>query len=148
MAHPFFADVDWNALSKKLVQPPFKPKLKNPLDTSNFDPEFTNALTDGNASSLNARAAALASGINTDSTPLSPTMQNQFKGFTFVDESTLEQQYADRDFGMEGAEGNPNRISTNFGNRVGGDRMSGIEPPYSAQGQSDGDFNHGMLDDI
>ena len=150
MAHPFFADVDWNALSKKLVQPPFKPKLKNPLDTSNFDPEFTNALTDGNASSLNARAAALASGINTDSTPLSPTMQNQFKGFTFVDESTLEQQYADRDFAMDGSadSAHPNRISTNFGNRVGvaGDRMSGIEPPYSAQ--SDSDFNHGMLDDL
>lgn len=146
MAHPFFADVDWNALSKKMVQPPFKPKLKNPLDTSNFDPEFTNALTDSNASSLNARAAALASGINTDSTPLSPTMQNQFKGFTFVDESTLEQQYADRDFGMDGADANPNRISTNFGNRVGGDRMSGIEPPYSAA--SDSDFNHGMLDDL
>ena len=32
------------------------------------------------------------------------------------------------------------------GNRVGGDRMSGIEPPYSAA--SDSDFNHGMLDDI
>ena len=147
MAHPFFADVDWNTLSKKMTQPPFKPKLKSELDTSNFDPEFTNALTDGNASSLNARAAALASGINNDSTPLSPTMQNQFKGFTFVDESTLEQQYAGRDFGMDGAEdGNPNRISTNFGNRVGGDRMSGIEAPYSAA--SDSDFNHGMLDDI
>ena len=147
MAHPFFADVDWNTLSKKMTQPPFKPKLKSELDTSNFDPEFTNALTDGNASSLNARAAALASGINNDSTPLSPTMQNQFKGFTFVDESTLEQQYADRDFGMDGAEdGSLSRISTNFGSRVGGDRMSGIEPPYSAA--SDSDFNHGMLDDI
>ena len=98
MEHPFFSDIDWTALSKKMVSPPFKPKLKGELDTSNFDPEFTNALTDGNPSSLNARAAALASGVNSDSTPLSPTMQNQFKGFTFVDESTLEQQYADRIF--------------------------------------------------
>lgn len=146
MAHPFFADVDWNALSKKLTQPPFKPKLKGELDTSNFDPEFTNALTDGNASSLNARAAALASGINNDSTPLSPTMQNQFKGFTFVDESTLEQQFGDRDFDMDGENGNPNRVSTHFNNRVGGDRMSGIEGPYSAA--SDNDFNHGQLDDL
>ena len=88
MAHPFFADVDWNALSKKMLTPPFKPKLTGELDTSNFDPEFTNALNDG-GNSLNARAAALASGISSDSTPLSPTMQNQFKGFTFVDESTL-----------------------------------------------------------
>lgn len=145
MAHPFFADVDWNALSKKLTQPPFKPKLKGELDTSNFDPEFTNALMDG-GSSLNARAAALASGVNNDSTPLSPTMQNQFKGFTFVDESTLEQQFGDRDVGMEGNEnGNLSRISTNFSTRVGGDRMSGIEPSTS---HSDADFNHGMLDDI
>ncbi|KAK3708652.1 Serine/threonine-protein kinase [Vermiconidia calcicola] len=148
MAHSFFSDIDWNALSKKTMPPPFKPKLKGELDTSNFDPEFTNALTDGNASSLNARAAALASGINSDSTPLSPTMQNQFKGFTFVDESTLEQQYADRDLGMDGAQSaDPgNRMSTNFGSRDGGDRMSGIEQPNSAA--NDGDFNHGMLDDI
>jgi protein-serine/threonine kinase len=74
-------------------------------------------------------------------------MQNQFKGFTFVDESTLEQQYADREIAMDGADGGSlNRISTNFSNRVGGDRMSGIEPPYSAA--SDSDFNHGMLDDL
>ncbi|KAK5169502.1 Serine/threonine-protein kinase [Saxophila tyrrhenica] len=146
MGHPFFHDVDWNALSKKLTQPPFKPKLKGELDTSNFDPEFTNALTDGGASSLNARAAALASGVHADSTPLSPTMQNQFKGFTFVDESTLEQQFGDRDFGMDGTDDrNANRVSTNFSGRDGGDRMSGIEP---SSAQSDSEFNHGMLDDI
>jgi len=42
--HPFFADIDWEALTKKLITPPFKPKLKDEMDTSNFDPEFTNAL--------------------------------------------------------------------------------------------------------
>ena len=140
MAHPFFHDVDWNALSKKLAQPPFKPKLKGELDTSNFDPEFTNALNDGNASSLNARAAALASGLNQDSTPLSPTMQNQFKGFTFVDESTLEQQFGGRDVDRDS-----NELSRSQTQRSNGDRMSGIEPMSST---SDSDFNHGMLDDI
>jgi len=143
MAHPFFADVDWNALSKKLIQPPFKPKLKGELDTSNFDPEFTNALTSGDPSSLNARAAALASGIGQDSTPLSPTMQNQFKGFTFVDESTLEQQYAenDREMNISGASDN-NRLSKAYSSRST-DRMSGVEPA-----SADSDFNHGMLEDI
>ena len=141
MAHPFFADIDWNALSKKMSQPPFKPKLKGELDTSNFDPEFTNALNGDNASSLNARAAALASG-HVDSTPLSPTMQNQFKGFTFVDESTLEQQFGDRDFGMDG-EQNADRLSKTYSSRSG-DRMSGIEGPMSAASESD--FNHGMDD--
>jgi protein-serine/threonine kinase len=86
--HPFFADINWEALAKKLITPPFKPKLKSELDTSNFDPEFTNALN--GAGSLNARAAALASGIAT-STPLSPGMQANFKGFTFVDESSIEE---------------------------------------------------------
>ncbi|KAF2487680.1 kinase-like domain-containing protein [Neohortaea acidophila] len=144
MAHPFFADVDWIALSKKMTQPPFKPKLKSELDTSNFDPEFTNALTDGNNSSLNARAAALASGINSDSTPLSPTMQNAFKGFTFVDESLLEQQYGDRNsLAMDGSN-DSSRISRTFTNKSG-DRMSGIEGPLNG---ADGEFNHGMLDDI
>ncbi|TKX20944.1 serine/threonine-protein kinase-19 [Elsinoe australis] len=92
MAHAFFADVDWAALGRKALVPPFKPKLKGELDTSNFDPEFTNALNAGNASSLNARAAALAAGINPE-TPLSPTLQTAFKGFTFVDESNLDRQF-------------------------------------------------------
>lgn len=95
-AHPFFADIDWDALGKKLLVPPFKPKLKSELDVSNFDPEFTNALS-GPPSSLNARAAALASGALPASTPLSPTMQANFKGFTFVDESAMEKHFEGAD---------------------------------------------------
>ena len=68
-------------------------------------------------------------------------MQNQFKGFTFVDESTLEQQYADRDVGMSGTENPPTT------KRGSGDRMSGVEQsPVSAN--ADTEFNHGMLEDI
>ncbi|KAI2616473.1 kinase-like domain-containing protein [Hypoxylon sp. NC1633] len=85
--HPFFGDVDWDILSKKLISPPFKPKLKSETDVSYFDPEFTNALnTNG---SLNERAQQLAAGFAT-STPLSPTTQANFQGFTFVDESSLD----------------------------------------------------------
>ncbi|KAL1883135.1 hypothetical protein VTK73DRAFT_9502 [Phialemonium thermophilum] len=91
--HPFFNDIDWDALSKKLITPPFKPKLKNETDVSYFDPEFTNALnTNG---SLNERAAALAKGYAT-STPLSPSVQANFQGFTFVDESALDDHMRDR----------------------------------------------------
>lgn len=134
MAHAFFNDVDWSKLSKKMLSPPFKPKLKGELDTSNFDPEFTNALSGANPSSLNARAAALASGIGNDSTPLSPTMQNQFKGFTFVDESTLDHQ-----FGGRADLASPTEEKT-FDKS---NRMSGVE----ATGEQE-HFNHGMLDDI
>ncbi|KAJ5625883.1 hypothetical protein N7510_002192 [Penicillium lagena] len=88
MAHPFFHDIDWEALCRKQVIPPFKPKLQSDTDTSNFDPEFTNALE--NSSSLNDRAAALANGLMPGSTPLSPGMQANFKGFTFVNESSID----------------------------------------------------------
>ncbi|KAJ5140368.1 hypothetical protein N7448_003776 [Penicillium atrosanguineum] len=74
MAHPFFHDIDWDALCRKQVIPPFKPKLQSDTDTSNFDPEFTNALE--NNMSLNDRAAALANGL--------------MPGFTFVNESSID----------------------------------------------------------
>ncbi|AEO53609.1 hypothetical protein MYCTH_2295173 [Thermothelomyces thermophilus ATCC 42464] len=105
--HAFFADIDWDALSKKLITPPFKPQLKSDTDVSYFDPEFTNALnTNG---SLNERAAALAKGYAT-STPLSPSVQANFQGFTFVDESALDDHMRDRfskdeDEGMDDADG-------------------------------------------
>lgn len=91
--HPFFADIDWTLLSKKLITPPFKPKLKSETDVSYFDPEFTTAL-DQNGS-LNERAAALARGYAA-STPLSPSVQANFQGFTFVDESALDDHMRDR----------------------------------------------------
>ncbi|KAH6610461.1 serine threonine- kinase sck1 [Trichoderma cornu-damae] len=90
--HPFFNDIDWNLLAKKLITPPFKPKLKSATDVSYFDPEFTTAL-DQNGS-LNERAAALARGYAA-STPLSPSVQANFHGFTYVDESALDDHMRD-----------------------------------------------------
>lgn len=91
--HPFFGDIDWDLLSKKLITPPFKPKLKSETDVSYFDPEFTTALEQNG--SLNERAAALARGYAA-STPLSPSVQANFQGFTFVDESALDDHMRDR----------------------------------------------------
>lgn len=39
-AHPFFKTINWTALEKREVDPPFKPKVKSPSDCSNFDREF------------------------------------------------------------------------------------------------------------
>ncbi|KAG6041618.1 hypothetical protein E4U41_003231 [Claviceps citrina] len=91
--HQFFGDIDWDLLAKKLITPPFKPKLKSETDVSYFDPEFTTALEQNG--SLNERAAALAHGYAT-STPLSPSVQANFQGFTFVDESALDDHMRDR----------------------------------------------------
>uniref|UniRef100_A0A3Q3VKJ8 Protein kinase C n=1 Tax=Mola mola TaxID=94237 RepID=A0A3Q3VKJ8_MOLML len=41
-AHPFFRTINWPALEKREVDPPFKPKVKSPNDCSNFDREFLN----------------------------------------------------------------------------------------------------------
>jgi serine/threonine protein kinase len=139
-AHPFFADIDWEALHKKNVVPPFKPKLKGELDVSNFDPEFTNALN-GNGS-LNARAAALASGANPASTPLSPTMQANFAGFTFTDQSTMEQQFAHRPTNDIERMDEDEKDDVDWDKPAGrGDRMSGVIPSNEHD-----IFNHGNFD--
>ncbi|KAK9529415.1 hypothetical protein VZT92_013509 [Zoarces viviparus] len=39
-AHPFFKTINWPALERKEMDPPFKPKVKSPSDCSNFDREF------------------------------------------------------------------------------------------------------------
>ncbi|XP_065322831.1 serine/threonine-protein kinase Sgk2-like isoform X2 [Gordionus sp. m RMFG-2023] len=38
--HPFFADLDWQALLALRITPPFDPSLTHPLDFRHFDPEF------------------------------------------------------------------------------------------------------------
>ena len=145
--HPFFADVDWVALARKDLVPPFKPRLKSETDTSNFDPEFTNALN--GASSLNARAAALASGIDTAATPLSPTMQDKFKGFTFVDESTMDKQFDgsrddddDDEDAMEEDDFDDEDDMLDWEYSAGAERMSGItKTATGGHGPDDGMFN-------
>jgi serine/threonine protein kinase SCH9 len=137
--HPFFDDIDWDALAHKNIIPPFKPKLKSIIDTSNFDPEFTNALD--TSSSLNARAVALAGGAMTASTPLSPTMQNAFKGFTFVDESSMDGHF--RSPGADGSEDIPHDEDNWLKlQRTNSHRMSGV----LKTGESDGIFNDENFD--
>lgn len=131
MAHPFFADVDWNQLAQKNVVPPFKPKLKSELDVSNFDPEFTNAMNQGG--SLNARAAALASGINPASTPLSPTVQANFEGFTFVDESAMDKHFAGRSNDLSLVSTREEREDDDWERVEKGDRMSGVMHPHDSE---------------
>ncbi|KAJ3127589.1 hypothetical protein HK098_006118 [Nowakowskiella sp. JEL0407] len=72
--HSFFATVDWEKLMKKQVKPPFKPKVESETDVSNFDPIFTDAMP--------------MDSLPNQSAPLSETIQQNFKGFTYVDENT------------------------------------------------------------
>lgn len=153
--HAFFADIDWIALAKKKITPPFKPKLKSETDTSNFDPEFTNALN--GASSLNARAAALANGMAT-STPLSPGMQANFKGFTFVDENSIdenmrgrynEDSYDEMDEDQDKEDDEWEREQQDYDDESSkrrGDRMSGVLKTGNSESSDNGLFNNGSMD--
>ncbi|CBF74417.1 hypothetical protein AN4238.2 [Aspergillus nidulans FGSC A4] len=124
MAHPFFHDIDWEALGRKEVIPPFKPKLKSDTDTSNFDPEFTNALE--NSNSLNDRAAALANGFMAASTPLSPGMQANFQGFTFVNESSIDHHFKNEVGDRMDEDYEPMHRSHRSGNSID-HRMAGVQ---------------------
>ncbi|KAG9046592.1 hypothetical protein FS837_004011 [Tulasnella sp. UAMH 9824] len=69
-AHPFFArHIDWERLIHKKITPPFKPSVTGQIDVSNFDSEFT--------------SEAPMDSVVTDSA-LSETVQDQFKGFTYI----------------------------------------------------------------
>lgn len=139
-AHAFFEDIDWVALCKKKLIPPFKPKLKSELDVSNFDPEFTNAL--GTAGSLNVRAQVIGTGIDTQNTPLSPTMQANFQGFTFVDESAVEQGMADRRKDSDHVMGDDDDDEEwDVVRPQNGDNMTGVQ---SNGGQEEEMFNMGV----
>ncbi|ORY85674.1 hypothetical protein BCR37DRAFT_412365 [Protomyces lactucae-debilis] len=68
MNHPFFADIDWDAIYHKRVKPTYVPTLRDATDTSNFDEEFTKEqpkLTPIKNSGL-----------------LTAQMQEQFRGFS------------------------------------------------------------------
>jgi serum/glucocorticoid-regulated kinase 2 len=39
--HPWFEDVNWQALLEKKYDAPFVPKINDENDLQNFDPEFT-----------------------------------------------------------------------------------------------------------
>ncbi|VDK67212.1 unnamed protein product [Anisakis simplex] len=68
-AHPFFRDMDWEALEARRVKPPFKPKIKSKRDVNNFDADFTKeepVLTP------------------TDNVVVRSINQDEFRGFSFV----------------------------------------------------------------
>jgi RAC serine/threonine-protein kinase len=61
--HPIFADIDWELLERRELEPPWRPKLANSLDTSQFDAEFTSmpaALTPPSFSQEEGRQALRA----------------------------------------------------------------------------------------
>ena len=79
-SHGFFLDVDWTALARKKIAPPPIAKYK---------PNVVHAY-DETLSYLAATRSQFAS-LSTQSAPLGPSLQANFKGFTFVDDEPLHQ---------------------------------------------------------
>ena len=42
--HPWFSDIDWDAMYRKEVVPPFRPNVKDEMSTEQIDSEFTNQI--------------------------------------------------------------------------------------------------------
>ncbi|XP_046580250.1 protein kinase C delta type-like isoform X2 [Haliotis rubra] len=68
----FFRSIDWEKLERREMPPPFKPKLKSPSDSSNFDMDFT------------MEKAQLTP---PDKDLLKTMNQNVFKNFSFTSEA-------------------------------------------------------------
>ncbi|GME73602.1 unnamed protein product [Ambrosiozyma monospora] len=70
MEHPYFKNINFDDILHCRVPPPFVPEVKDPRDPSCFDEEFTSQ-------------AARLTPVNS---VLSTNMQEQFRGFTYVNE--------------------------------------------------------------
>ncbi|RWS28116.1 ribosomal protein S6 kinase-like protein [Leptotrombidium deliense] len=69
--HPFFRQINWNDLSKRIIKAPFTPKINGELDVSNFAEEFTSM-------------------VPTDSPAVVPPSDDKiFKGYSYVAPSVL-----------------------------------------------------------
>jgi hypothetical protein len=44
--HPWFKNIDWDALLQKKLKAPYIPNLKSDIDISNFDPVYFNLIFD------------------------------------------------------------------------------------------------------
>ncbi|ETS63843.1 hypothetical protein PaG_02164 [Moesziomyces aphidis] len=151
--HPFFKDIDFDALAKKLLTPPFKPLVESDESVANFDPEFTEtdlkdvAVIPGFEGSLTEAAKALQNGdllsekdangkgmaINKareaeeDDALLTRSVQDKFRGFSYS--GTYEGSVAGSFGGRRGS---------------GGAGLAGASLGMSRMGVNDDDV---MLDD-
>ncbi|TNN12127.1 Protein kinase C epsilon type [Schistosoma japonicum] len=64
--HPFFKEIDWQILEERRVRPPFRPKVRSRIDTSNFDKDFTTEEPILTPSDNSSELAAIAQDVFAD----------------------------------------------------------------------------------
>lgn len=87
MAHPFFGSIDWAALERREIPPPWVPMVGDAMDLRHFDPSFVNEPVPQSVSEPGLPAQA-----HRGSQPmrvLSVSEVNPFVGFTFVGDGAL-----------------------------------------------------------
>lgn len=70
--HPFFADIDFDKMYRKEIDPEFKPRLNGNLDASNFDTEFTSETVQDSVV------------VSSPRDPNQKVTKDEFAGFTFA----------------------------------------------------------------
>ena len=85
MSHAFFRNINWDDVRDKKVPPPFKPEIKNPTDTSNFDSEFTSVTPVLTPVQSGKRELFDKLGwfVANCSIVLTQAMQEEFRGFSY-----------------------------------------------------------------
>ncbi|DAZ95461.1 TPA: hypothetical protein N0F65_002146 [Lagenidium giganteum] len=82
--HPFFREIQWDALALGHIPPPWRPTFSGALDTSQFDREFTEMPVhspDNYSRSAGRRSGSLMATFNN---------ADLFKGFTYTEDSYLQ----------------------------------------------------------
>jgi len=84
MDHAFFRNINWDDIYNKRIEPPYKPQISNPTDTSNFDSEFTNVtpVLTPVQSGKSDFSPAFYERLTGDPV-LSQAMQEEFRGFSY-----------------------------------------------------------------
>lgn len=155
MEHPFFKDIDFEALANKQLTPPFKPLVESDESVANFDPEFTEtdlnevaSLTPAAADGLSGAAPApdnLDGGLSgsakngagvpigkkggsTDEDGLSSSIQDKFRGFSYS--GTYDGSVA-------------GSMASSFGGRRGSNGLAGASLGMSKMAMKDDDQARG-----
>uniref|UniRef100_A0AAV1TAV1 non-specific serine/threonine protein kinase n=1 Tax=Peronospora matthiolae TaxID=2874970 RepID=A0AAV1TAV1_9STRA len=100
--HPFFAEIKWNALAGGQVPPPWHPTFSGALDTSQFDREFTDMPVVSPDNQVRGMAMSMGRRSGT-AYGSSLTGNDPFKGFTYTEDSYLQDGLPGHSPGIRGS---------------------------------------------
>ncbi|SNX81934.1 probable SCH9 - serine/threonine protein kinase involved in stress response and nutrient-sensing signaling pathway [Melanopsichium pennsylvanicum] len=146
--HPFFKDIDFDALAKKQLTPPFKPLVESDESVANFDPEFTEtdlkdvAVIPGFEGSNVDAADALSNGdVLGEKDGKGMAINNKARGGGDEDDQLLTRSVQDKFRGFSYSGTYEGSVAGSFGgrSRSGGFGLAGASLGMSRMGVKDDD---------